>query len=142
MIGPSGKKSGGQTGHRGETLRLVEEPDATIEHYPETCAACGGTLTAAMADRFGVKLVTATIARISQDCAPRFQGFADVVRDHVAATPAKRMDETGFRIRGKTQWRHIAPTVWLTFYRISAPAYAGAGSAGQPAGKGDRHYRA
>jgi len=25
----------------------------------------------------GVKLVTATIARISQDCARRFQGFAD-----------------------------------------------------------------
>ena len=30
------------------------------------------------------------------------------------------MDETGFRIGGKTQWLHIASTVWLTFYRISA----------------------
>jgi hypothetical protein len=29
-----------------------------------------------MADLFGVKLVTATIARISQDCARRFQEFA------------------------------------------------------------------
>ena len=35
-----------------------------------------------LADLLGVKLVTATIARISQDCARRFQGFADVVRDH------------------------------------------------------------
>ena len=38
-----------------------------------------------LADLLGVKLVTATIARISQDCARRVQGFVDVVRDHVAA---------------------------------------------------------
>ena len=64
-------------------------------------------------------LVTATIARISQDCARRFQGFADAVRDLVAAAPVKHMDETGFRIGGKTQWLHIASTIWLTFYRVS-----------------------
>ncbi len=72
-----------------------------------------------MADLFGVHLVAATIARISQDCAQRFQGFADAVRDHVAAAPVKHMDETGFRIGGKTQWLHIASTIWLTFYRVS-----------------------
>ncbi len=72
-----------------------------------------------MADLFGVKLVTATIARISQDCAWRFQGFADAVRDRVAAAPVKHMDETGFPIGVKTQWLHIASTAWLTFYRTS-----------------------
>ena len=76
-------------------------------------------LAALMADLFGVNLVTATIARISQDCAGRFQGFADAVRDHVAAAPVKHMDETGFRIGGKTQWLHIASTILLTFYRVS-----------------------
>ena len=64
-------------------------------------------------------LVTAAIARISQDCAQRFQGFADAVRDRMAAAPVKHMDETGFRIGGKTQWLHIASTIWLTFYRVS-----------------------
>ena len=192
----SGKKSGGQKGHPGETLCRVETPDATIDHYPEACAACGEPLTVAMAtghvarqvfdlpeprplivtehrahgcrcaacgtqtraafpegvaapvqygkrisafvlyllhyqllpekrlavlmaDLFGVRLVTATIARISQDCAGRFRTFADAVRDHVAAAPVKHMDETGFRIGGKTQWLHIASTIWLTFYRTS-----------------------
>jgi transposase len=38
----------------------------------------------------------------------------------VAAASIKHMDETGFRIGGKTQWLHIASTIWLTFYRVSA----------------------
>ena len=194
---PSGKKTGGQKGHPGETLCRVEKPDATMDHYPETCAACGEPLTAVMAtghlarqvfdlpeprplivtehrahacrcaacgtqtrgafpagvtapvqygtriaafvlyllhyqllpekrlavlmtDLFGVKLVTATIARISNDCAERFHDFVDALRDQVAAAPVKHMDETGFRIGGKTQWLHIASTAWLTFYRTAA----------------------
>src|SRR5471030_2096666 len=77
-------------------------------------------LAALMADLFGVNLVTATIAGMSRSCAVRLQDFADAVRDHVASAPVKHMDETGFRIGGKTQWLHIASTVWLTFYRVSA----------------------
>ncbi|HTE19578.1 MAG TPA: IS66 family transposase [Armatimonadota bacterium] len=193
---PSGKQTGGQPGHPGKTLRRTETPDATVDHYPQACTACGTALTAAMAtdhiarqvfdlpeprplivtehrahacrcaacgrqtraafpagvtapvqygtrvaacvlyllhyqllaekrlaevmaDLFGVTLVTATIARISRDAARRCQGFADAVRDQVAAAPLKHLDETGFRIGGKTQWLHIASTVLLTFYRIS-----------------------
>jgi len=192
----SGKKTGGQKGHPGRTLSRTETPDATIDHFPDTCAACGGPLNetmatghtarqvfdlpepqplivtehrahacccarcgmetraafpegvtapvqygpriagivvyllhfqflpeqrlaALMADLFGVHLVTATIASMSRNCAARFQGFVAALRDHVAAAAVKHMDETGFRIGGKTQWLHIASTVWLTFYRVS-----------------------
>jgi len=73
-----------------------------------------------MADLFGVTLAAATIARISRDCATRHAGFADVVRHLVAAAAVKHLDETGFRIGGRTQWLHIASTLRLTFYRISA----------------------
>jgi transposase len=76
-------------------------------------------LAALMADLFGVRLVTATIAGMSRNCAVRFLGFAAAMRDRVAAAPVKHMDETGFRIGGKTQWLHIASTIWLTFYRVS-----------------------
>jgi transposase len=193
---PSGKTTGGQTGHPGKTLRRTETPDATINHYPAACAACGEPLTAAMAidhvarqvfdlpeprplivtehrahgcrcaacgvqtraafpdgvtapvqygpriaafvlyllhyqllpekrlamlmaDLFGVTLVAATIARISRDCATRYAGFADAVRGLVAAASVKHLDETGFRIGGRTQWLHIASTIRLTFYRVS-----------------------
>jgi transposase len=194
---PSGKKPGGQQGHPGETLCRSATPDAVIDHYPPSCAACGARLTEAMAtdfvarqvfdlpepqplivtehrahgcrcaacgsrtratfpdwvtapvqygkrigafvlyllhyqllpekrlaalmaDLFGAPLVTATIARISQDCAERFHGFVAAVRDHVTAAPVKHLDETGFRIGGKTQWLHVASTMLLTFYRVAA----------------------
>ena len=76
-------------------------------------------LAVLMADLFNVNIATATIARISQDCAERCQVFVDAVRDQVAKAPVKHMDETGFRIGAKTQWLHIASTIWLTFYRVS-----------------------
>jgi transposase len=195
----SGKKSGGQKRHPGETLRRSETPDAVIDHYPPACAECGaplsetmvagfvarqvfdlpepqpqplivtehhahdcrcpacGTRTRAafpegvtapvqyrkrigavvlyllysqllpeqrlatlMADLFGRPLVTATIARISQDCAAGFQGFTAAARDGVQTAPVKHLDETGFRIGGKTQWLHVASTLLLTFYRVAA----------------------
>jgi len=193
---PSGRKSGGQKGHRGETLRQIAEADEIVDHYPTTCeqcaapltpemateeyiarqvfdlpepqplvvtehrahtcecSQCGGQTQAAfpakvtapvqygeriaaivvyllhfqfipedrlvelMADLFGVKLAAATIARMSVVCANHFRGFVDVVCQFIKAAAVKCLDETGFRIGGKTKWLHIAATKWLTFYRV------------------------
>jgi transposase len=89
-------------------------------------------LAVLMTDLFGVKLVTATIARISNDCAERFHDVVDALRDQVAAAPVKHMDETGFRIGGKTQWLHIASVHFLPH----------CGQARQPAGQRHGHCRA
>jgi transposase len=43
----SGKKPGGQLGHRGETLHLVAAPDRVVEHRPAVCAQCQAPLEAA-----------------------------------------------------------------------------------------------
>src|SRR5260370_5968664 len=44
----SGEKSGGQLGHRGQTLRLVTEPDVVVEHRPAICTGCQAPLDAAV----------------------------------------------------------------------------------------------
>jgi transposase len=36
----SGKKPGGQLGHRGKTLHLVATPDELVEHRPAVCTTC------------------------------------------------------------------------------------------------------
>jgi len=40
----SGRRSGGQPGHPGHTLRQVERPDVTVPHAPHQCAHCGLSL--------------------------------------------------------------------------------------------------
>ena len=40
----SGKKPGGQKGHKGETLRQVADPDEVVNHYPSACFGCGAGL--------------------------------------------------------------------------------------------------
>jgi transposase len=40
-----GKKIGGQLGHEGSTLEMVENPDIVIEHKPDFCNQCGEDLS-------------------------------------------------------------------------------------------------
>jgi transposase len=40
----SGRKPGGQRGHKGHTLRLVDEPDEVKVHTPAHCHTCGESL--------------------------------------------------------------------------------------------------
>src|ERR1700685_1286464 len=48
LRGPSDRPSGGQKGHKGETLEQVAAPDHTVDHVPPFCAACGAAVTLAM----------------------------------------------------------------------------------------------
>ena len=41
----TGRKSGGQAGHEGTTLRQVPTPDKVVDHCPLVCTGCGGALS-------------------------------------------------------------------------------------------------
>jgi hypothetical protein len=48
LRGSSGKPSGGQPGHKGDTLKQVEAPDRIERHTAEVCRRCCAGLTASM----------------------------------------------------------------------------------------------
>jgi transposase len=48
---PSQRPTGGQPGHPGHTLRMVEKPDRTVRHAVERCAHCGRLLGKQAPDR-------------------------------------------------------------------------------------------
>lgn len=41
----TGRRSGGQAGHTGSTLKIVAEPDRVVEHWPTRCKGCGEALS-------------------------------------------------------------------------------------------------
>ncbi|HEV2088113.1 MAG TPA: IS66 family transposase [Cryptosporangiaceae bacterium] len=48
LRGVSGRRPGGQPGHPGASLTLVEQPDEVVVHQPSVCAGCGHDLGAAV----------------------------------------------------------------------------------------------
>ena len=193
---PSGKPSGGQVGHKGDTLRRVADPDRILLHEASTCLRCGAGLTRAMAQetekrqvfdlperlievtehrrllyvcaccgtrtgapfpggvdapaQYGERVRAAAVYLHMQQLIPEdrtAQALADLfglprlcptsVMDWVerkartlapvaariaallAGARVRCLDETGFRVAGKTQWLHTLATDRLTFYRAS-----------------------
>lgn len=47
LRGKSGRKPGGQPGHPGSTLRLIDDPKERLRHEPGPCAGCGADLAGA-----------------------------------------------------------------------------------------------
>src|SRR5260370_10189457 len=42
---PSSKRPGGQAGHPGHTLSMVEQPDEVVRHHPQVCSQCSEDLS-------------------------------------------------------------------------------------------------
>jgi transposase len=54
---PSGKKPGGQPGHKGTTLKMSDNPDIILNHSPNNCICCGEDLTGYEAQLTGSRQV-------------------------------------------------------------------------------------
>ena len=193
---PSGKTSGGQVGHKGDTLKRVADPDRIVVHEARACRHCGAGLRPSMAQdtetrqvfdlpaklievtehrrfvyacagcggrtgaafpagveapaQYGERLRAAAVYLHLQQLIPEertAETLADLfgvpsicsasVMDWVrrkanalapaaarigalvAAARVRCLDETGFRVAGKTQWLHTIATESLTLYRVS-----------------------
>lgn len=188
-------KSGGQPGHKGETLKQTETPDIIKKHVLATCpdcqhsllpspllgimkrqvfdipppkievtehqaevkycACCNRTVTATFpagvrapvqygeiirswsvyyqnqhfipedrlqqlfSDLYCIQLATATLAGYNRIAFDALAPFEESILSRVKIAGVKNMDETGFRVAGKTQWLHVASTQTETYYHVS-----------------------
>ena len=189
------KKSGGQKGHKGHTLKQVSEPDHVMCHHLSSCPECTHDLSQTDADGsiarqvfdiplpkvevtehraeikqcpgckkrvyaafpddvrapvsygqnirgfavylqhqqlipedrlqslftdlFQLPLATATLTGFTDKAFNGLEAFEQAVLQQVSKAGVKHLDETGFRIGGKTQWLHVASNEALTFYHTS-----------------------
>ncbi len=76
---------------------------------------------AALADLFGAhSLSPASVAQWTQRRAQAFLPVAARIGALLAGGRVRCLDETGFRVAGRTQWLHTIATDALTLYRVSA----------------------
>jgi transposase len=64
----------------------------------------------ALAELFGTPISEGTVAAMTTRAADGLDGFCDVVRDRIAASPVAGFDETGLRVAGSLHWVHCART--------------------------------
>jgi len=193
----SGKnKSGGQPGHKGETLKQTETPDIVKRHVLMTCPDCHHSLVPSpllgvmrrqvfdipapkieitehqaevkycaccnkkvtttfpagvrapvqygevirswsvyyqyqhfipedrlqqlFSDLYGIQLATATLTGYNRIAFDALASFEESILSQVKIAAVKNLDETGFRVAGKTQWLHVASTKAATYYPVSS----------------------
>lgn len=188
-------KSGGQVGHKGETLKQTETPDIVKKHILTTCpdcqhsllqspllgivkrqvfdipppkievtehqaeikycTCCNKTITALFppgvrapvqygevirswsvyyqyqhfipedrlqqlfSDLYGIQVTTATLAGYNRIAFDALAPFEESILALVKTAAVKNLDETGFRVAGKTQWLHVASTKNATYFHVS-----------------------
>lgn len=76
-------------------------------------------LQSLLKDLFNVSIATDTLASINKRFARTIEPFQAMALEQAKEAPVKNVDETGFRIEGKTQWLHVVTTSEVTHYRVS-----------------------
>jgi len=187
------KKSGGQPGHDGQTLKQVDNPDEKLIHTVLCCSECGADLSAVVIDKvqkrqvfdiplpkiiitehqieiktcsqcrrqesssfpdnlkapvqygdrikaaaiylqhqhfipedrlsellvdvFAIPISTATLAKMGERFSEQLAPFEARVLDFLKYAHVKNLDETSYRIGGKTKWLHVLCNEQATHYR-------------------------
>jgi transposase len=73
-----------------------------------------------LADVLASSVATGTLAAVVAEGARGLDGFAQVVREGLAAAPVAHFDETGARVAGRLHWVHSASTSSLSLFTVHA----------------------
>jgi transposase/uncharacterized coiled-coil protein SlyX len=71
-----------------------------------------------LGDVLGAPLATGTLTSVVAEGAAGLAGFAEVVRQRLAAASVAHFDETGARVAGRLHWVHSASTSLLTLFTV------------------------
>ncbi len=80
LRGKSGRKPGGQPGHKGKTLRRADHPDRVKDHVPASCKGCGSPLSDAARAGTPVARQCVRSARAEPPGGDRAPGACQVLR--------------------------------------------------------------
>lgn len=119
----SGRKAGGQMGHKGINLKLVDLPDETKVHKVKRCACCGnhfGRTREFVQDLFGHQLSTGTLYNIRHTAFDQLADFEQRLKLLLAAARVAGFDETGIRIMAQRLWLHSCSTDHHAYYEAHA----------------------
>jgi transposase len=75
-------------------------------------------LSALCHDAFGLPVSKATIEAAEVEADGHLQPFVEEVAAQLRAAPVAHVDETGFRVEGRTRWLHVVATPDLTLYHV------------------------
>jgi transposase len=68
-------------------------------------------------DLFDLPITTATIVNMGNKFKEKVAPYVETVKEYLKKAPVKHMDETGFRIGGRTHWLHVLSNDKATVYR-------------------------
>jgi len=68
---------------------------------------------------FGQRISEAVVIEADRECACKVEPADEKIKEQVIASSVVNFDETGIRVKGKTQRTDVAGTPALTYYTIS-----------------------
>lgn len=70
-------------------------------------------------DVFNLSITSATLVKMGKNLKDKLEFWVKSLKYYLESAPVQNLDETGFRIGGKTSWLHVQSTPLATLYRAA-----------------------